>query len=267
MSGETAGEVSEETAGEVSGSHAVSGEASGEVSGSEAVSGDDAVSGQTQGEGRGKPIRKSVKEMHTPVGMARAHLWRPPHARGSLVLGHGAGGSTWSADLRILTSLTAQGWLVVLVEQPWRVAGRKVATPPAQLDVAWLAVLAALTSGRGRLPRPWVVGGRSAGARVACRTAGAVGADAVLALSFPLHPPGRPEKSRASEARLVTGAGIRLAVIQGEKDPFGTPEELRAALGAAVQVTQASGDHSFTKTPTDVLSATTTFLTNLGTVR
>jgi predicted alpha/beta-hydrolase family hydrolase len=215
----------------------------------------------------GVRVRRSVKEIDTPVGMARAHLWRPPHPRGALVLGHGAGGSSWSADLQALTSLTAHGWLVVLVEQPWRVAGRKVATPAAQLDVAWLAVMAALTSGRGALPRPWVVGGRSSGARVACRTAADVGADAVLALSFPLHPPGRPEKSRASEAHLVTEAGTRLAVIQGEKDPFGSPEEVRAALGTGAEVLQARGTHSFTKTPTDVLAAATTLLANLGTVR
>jgi uncharacterized protein len=167
----------------------------------------------------------------------------------------------------MLTSLTAQGWLMVLVEQPWRVAGRKVATPPAQLDAAWLAVMAELTSGRGALPRPWVVGGRSSGARVACRTAGAVGADAVLALSFPLHPPGSPEKSRAAEALLVADAGTRLAVIQGENDPFGTPEELRSALGSAAQIVQVRGTHSYTPLPNDVLSAATTFLANLGTVR
>ena len=155
---------------------------------------------------------------------------------------------------------------MVLVEQPWRVAGRRVATPPAQLDVAWLAVMAALTYGRGALPRPWVVGGRSSGARVACRTAGAVRADAVLALSFPLHPPGKPEKSRASEARLVTDAGTRLAVIQGENDPFGSPEEVQNALGTGAEVMTARGTHSFVKTPTDVLEAATTFLSNLGTV-
>jgi predicted alpha/beta-hydrolase family hydrolase len=213
------------------------------------------------------PVRKSVKEIRTPVGMARAHLWRPTDPSGAVVLGHGAGGLSWSADLLALTSLTADGWLVVLVEQPWRVAGRKVATPPAQLDVAWLAVIAALTSGRGRLPRPLVVGGRSAGARVACRTAAAVGADAVLALSFPLAPPGKPERSRAAEALLVTGAGIRLGVIQGEKDPFGSPDDVRAALGTAVEVVPARGNHSFTRTPTDVLAAAHDFLANLGTVR
>jgi len=162
-----------------------------------------------------------------------------------------------------LTTLTAQGWLVVLVEQPWRVAGRKVATPPAQLDMAWLAVMAALTSGRGSLPRPLVVGGRSAGARVACRTAKAVGADAVLALAFPLHPPGMPERSRAAEALMVTATGIRLAVIQGEKDPFGSPAELRSALGAAAEVASARGTHSFTRTPTDVLETASVFLADL----
>ena len=209
------------------------------------------------------PVRKSVKEIHTPVGMARAHLWRPSRPCGALVLGHGAGGSSWSADLQALTTLTAQGWLVVLVEQPWRVAGRKVATPPARLDLAWLAVMAALTSGRGSLPRPLVVGGRSSGARVACRTAKAVGADAVLALAFPLHPPGMPERSRAAEALMVTATGIRLAVIQGEKDPFGSPAELRSALGHAAEVVSAEGTHSFTKTPTDVLEGARTFLADL----
>lgn len=209
--------------------------------------------------------RKSVKEIDTPVGMARVHLWRPPRARGAVVLGHGAGGSSWTADLLAMTTLSAHGWLVALVEQPWRVAGRSVATPAAQLDVAWLAVMAALTSGRGALPRPWVVGGRSSGARVACRTAAEVGADAVLALSFPLHPPGKPEKSRASEALLAVGAGIPLRVIQGEKDPFGSPEEVRTALGSGVGVVQARGTHSFTKTPTDVLAAAAEFLSHLGT--
>lgn len=211
----------------------------------------------------GAAVRKSVKEIDTPVGMARAHLWRPGHPCGSLVLGHGAGGSSWSNDLQSLTSLAPCGWLVVLVEQPWRVAGRKVATPPATLDVAWLAVMAALTSGRGRLPRPWVVGGRSSGARVACRTAGAVRADAVLALSFPLHPPGRPAMSRASEARMVTDAGTRLAVIQGAKDPFGSPDEVRAALGTGAEVVAAVGTHSFTRNPADVLAAAGAFLSGL----
>jgi len=196
--------------------------------------------------------------------MARAHLWRPPHPCGALVLGHGAGGSTWSADLLALTCLADDGWLVVLVEQPWRVAGRRVASPTVQLDLAWLAVMAALTTGRGRIPRPWVVGGRSSGARVACRTAKAVQADAVLALSFPLHPPGKPEKSRAGEAREVIGAHTPLAVIQGIKDPFGTPGEVRDALGPQARILPAQGTHTLTNPQTQVLPPTLTFLANLG---
>jgi predicted alpha/beta-hydrolase family hydrolase len=208
-------------------------------------------------------VRTSVREIDTPVGMARAHLTRPDRPAGALVLGHGAGGGIEAPDLVAMTSLTDDGWLVVRVEQPWRVAGRRIATPPAQLDTAWLAVLGALTTGRGRLPGPLVVGGRSAGARVACRTAAEVGASAVLALSFPLHPPGRPEKSRADEARLVTDAGRPLVVIQGERDAFGGPDEVRAALGEAAVVRGVRGTHSFTKNPVDVLAEARAWLSGL----
>jgi predicted alpha/beta-hydrolase family hydrolase len=208
-------------------------------------------------------VRTSVREIDTPVGMARAHLARPDRPAGALVLGHGAGGGIEAPDLVALTSLADDGWLVVRVEQPWRVAGRRIATPPAQLDTAWLAVLAALTSGRGRLPGPLVAGGRSAGARVACRTAAEVGAGAVLALSFPLHPPGRPEKSRAAEARLVTDAGRPLVVIQGERDAFGGPAEVQAALGEGAVVRGVRGTHSFTKDPVDVLAEARAWLSGL----
>src|SRR5581483_169230 len=113
--------------------------------------------------------------------------------------------------------LPPTGVTVALVEQPWRLAGRKVAGPPQQLAAAWIAVLAEL-----RPAGPVVVGGRSAGARVACRTALTVGADAALALAFPLHPPGRPEKSRAGE---LLESGVPTLVVQGERDPFGGPAE------------------------------------------
>jgi predicted alpha/beta-hydrolase family hydrolase len=212
----------------------------------------------------GPRVRRTVRAIQTPVGLARAHLWRPARPRGTVILGHGAGGLSWSGDLVALTSLASAGWLVVLVEQPWRVAGRKVATPPASLDVAWLAVMAELGSGRGRLPRPWVVGGRSSGARVACRTAGAVDADAVMALAFPLHPPGAPARSRAGEAALVTRAGMAIVVIQGARDPFGSPDEVRNALGTKAQVVAVAGTHSFTKNPADVVAAATTFLAQVG---
>ena len=148
------------------------------------------------------------------------------------MLGHGAGGGIEAPDLVALTALTADGWLVVRVEQPWRVAGRRIATPPAQLDTAWLAVL------RGADHRPraaararssWAAAAPGPGWPAAPRRRSAPAA--VLALSFPLHPPGRPEKSRADEARLVTDAGLPLAVVQGERDAFGGPDEVRAALG------------------------------------
>jgi uncharacterized protein len=217
----------------------------------------------TGGGGLGVRVRSSVRDVDTPVGTARVHLARPDGPVGALVLGHGAGGGIEAPDLVALTSLTADGWLVALVEQPWRVAGRRIATPPAQLDTAWLAVLHRLTTGRGRLPVPLVVGGRSAGARVACRTATVVGADAVLALSFPLHPPARPDKSRADEARLVLDAGLPLAVIQGERDTFGGPQDVRAALGQRADVRHARGTHSFSKDPADVVHEVRVWLATL----
>ncbi|GAA1886242.1 alpha/beta family hydrolase [Lapillicoccus jejuensis] len=171
-----------------------------------------------------------VHGLDTPYGVARAHVRRPRGARGTAVLGHGAGGGLGSVDLRAaLDALHDGGWATVLVEQPWLVAGRRVATPPPTLDAAWVPVVTALTRGRGRMarvPGPLLLGGRSAGARVACRTAAALGADAVLCLSFPLHPPGRPDRSRAGELALVVDAGTPVLVVQGERDPFGGPDDV-----------------------------------------
>ena len=154
----------------------------------------------------------------TPVGRARLTAAEAGDARATLVLGHGAGGGIGARDLAVLAkALPAHGIRVIRVEQPWRVAGRKVGPAPAVLDQAWTAVLDAV-------PRdvPVVVGGRSAGARVACRTAGAVDAHAVVALAFPLHLPGRPERSRLDE---LVGAGVPTLVVQGERDSFGRPGE------------------------------------------
>jgi hypothetical protein len=211
-----------------------------------------------------------VVEVDTPQGTARATVHRPPRAVGTVVLGHGAGGQGWSGDLVAVTeALVADGWAVVLVDQPWRVAGKKVATPPPTLDAAWVPVVEALLSGRGALPKPLVVGGRSAGARVACRTAERVGADAVLCLSFPLHPPGRPESSRAEELLTPIRAGLPVRVVQGERDPFGTPDEVRAAVRARVpdaasvssaHVSSAPGTHSFGKAPAGVVEAVRGFV-------
>ncbi len=175
----------------------------------------------------------------TPLGDARTHTTDAERQVGTLVLGHGAGGGVGTADLGALAArLPPLGLTVVLVDQPWVVAGRKVAAPPPTLDRGWLAVLEALDV-RGRL----LVGGRSAGARVACRTAEAVGAVGVLAMAFPLYPPAeRP--SRLPELDLPAAAGISVLVLQGTRDSFGGPADIPAAPGRVV-VPVEGGDHSF----------------------
>jgi predicted alpha/beta-hydrolase family hydrolase len=188
-----------------------------------------------------------VHEVTTPLGPARLHLHRPAGPgrtapAGTLVLGHGAGGGIGAADLVAVTAAAVGiGWRVVLVEQPWRVAGKKVALAPARLDLGWLAALDGLPGRDAPAPAgpPLVVGGRSAGARVACRTARRTGASGVVCLSFPLHPPGRPERSRAEE---LAGAGVPVLVVQGERDPFGRPDEVSAAA-PGVELVAVPGDH------------------------
>ena len=156
-------------------------------------------------------------ELDTLHGPARAHFHPVDSPAGLLVLGHGAGGGVASPDLVGATDAAREAGLsVALVEQPYRVAGRRSPAPAAQLDAAWISVIS-------QLPReglPLLVGGRSAGARVACRTAAEVGAAAVLCLAFPLHPPGKPEKSRLEELDAVE---VPTLVVQGERDPFGLP--------------------------------------------
>jgi hypothetical protein len=156
-------------------------------------------------------------------------------ARGILLLGHGAGGGFAAPDLRTATAAArVVGAHVAQVDQPYRVAGRRAPAPAAQLDVAWFTVVAAV---RAALPGlPLVVGGRSSGARVACRTASAAGAVAVLCLAFPVHPPGRPEKDRLAELAMPV---VPVLVVQGERDPFGRPAP---ALGR--EVVLLKGDHS-----------------------
>jgi predicted alpha/beta-hydrolase family hydrolase len=184
-----------------------------------------------------------VLDVETPAGLARAHVRRPRGALGTLVLGHGAGGGVAAADLvAVAEAAVAASWAVALVEQPWRVAGGRVAPAPARLDLAWVPVLRALRSGRGALPGQLVTGGRSAGARVACRTAEEVSADACVCLAFPLHPPGRPERSRAAELSDV--GGRPLLVVQGERDPFGVPDEVRPVLPAGARLVAVPGGHA-----------------------
>ncbi len=164
----------------------------------------------------------SKLELDTPHGPARAHLHPAKGARGALLLGHGAGGSVGAPDLVAATeAAVAEGFTVALVEQPYRVAGKKSSPVPGKLDEAWIAVAEQLRSDELK-GLPVVSGGRSAGARVACRTAAQIDAVAVICLAFPVHPPGKPEKSRMDE---LDGVSVPALVVQGESDPFGMPEK------------------------------------------
>ena len=171
------------------------------------------------------------RDVDTPHGPARVHEHPVAGARALLVLGHGAGGGVTAPDLVTATRAANESGIgVALVEQPYRVAGRKSAAPAHQLDAAWIAVVDAI---RGVVPV--LCGGRSSGARVACRTTGETGAAGVLCLAFPVHPPGRPEKTRLSELDAVT---VAVLVVQGERDPFGMPPDAPGRTVARV-----NGDH------------------------
>jgi hypothetical protein len=201
--------------------------------------------------------RLRVHEIETPSGVARAHVsgQRGGVRRGLAVLGHGAGGGVEAPDLLAVTAaLNGAGWEVARVEQPYRVKGRRAPEAATRLDAAWIPTVAAL---RGRRKGPLLVGGRSSGARVACRTASAVSASAVLALAFSLHPPGKPEKSRADELVSVQAPTL---VVQGERDPFGAPVDLPA--GPAV--VGVRGDHSLRQEPEAVASAVLDWLAGMG---
>ena len=177
-------------------------------------------------------------EIETPHGPARAHVDAATKPAGTLILGHGAGGGVEAVDIQAAADVAREAGLsVVLVEQPYRVAGRKSPAPAKQLDAAWEAVIAELRE-RGLIAAPLIAGGRSLGARVACRTAAAVGADAVLCLAFPVHPPGKgddPSKSRQGELDAVE---LPVLVVQGESDPFGMP-----AGGPHRDVVTVAGNH------------------------
>ena len=161
-----------------------------------------------------------MRLLETPHGQARVHLREVDTPRAALVLGHGAGGGVESPDLQGAAKAALEaGLTVALVEQPYRVAGRRSPAPANQLDAAWTSVIEQLA-----FEVPLIAGGRSSGARVACRTAATTGAKAVLCLAFPVHPPGRPEKSRLYELDAVT---VPTLVVQGERDPFGMPPQAR----------------------------------------
>jgi predicted alpha/beta-hydrolase family hydrolase len=173
----------------------------------------------------------------TDAGDARITWHQAKKARLVLAVSHGAGGGVEARDLQALAAvLPAHEVTVALVEQPWRVAGKKVAPAPKTLDVGWRGIWPAVAEPG----LPVISGGRSAGARVACRTATELGAHAVLALRFPLHPPGKPEKSRAGE---LLGAGVPTLVVQGGNDTFGKPGEFPEGSYEIVEVPY--GDHGF----------------------
>jgi len=176
-------------------------------------------------------------ELATPHGPARAHLDLQAQAPGALVLGHGAGGGVAAPDLTAAArAATSLGWSVVLVEQHYRVAGRRSPAPAAQLDAAWTAVVDRLRQ-HELAGLPLVAGGRSSGARVACRTSAATGVVGVLCLAFPLQPPGRPNApSRQPELAAVR---VPVLVVQGDRDPFGLPKR-----GRGRKVVVVPGDHS-----------------------
>ncbi len=173
----------------------------------------------------------------TPHGEGRLVTARARRPIATVLLSHGAGGGIDARDLLALARLLPrQGITVMRFEQPWRRAGRKVATPPPTLDAGLRAAADAL-----RVRTPLIVGGRSAGARSAARCAKRLGASGCLALSFPLHPPGRPEKSRLDELRA---AGVPTLVIQGERDPMGRPEEFPDPLPPRTDLAVVpEGDH------------------------
>ena len=173
--------------------------------------------------------------MPTPHGDARLVTDRSKHPIATLLLSHGAGAGVDTADLEALASaLPRQGISVIRLEQPWKVAGKRLAPRPAVLDECLVAA-----ADKTRVRTPLVVGGRSAGARAAARCAGSLGASGCLALAFPLHPPGKPERSRVDELHAVR---LPTLIIQGERDPFGRPEEFPTRLDLAVV---PDANHSF----------------------
>jgi hypothetical protein len=160
-----------------------------------------------------------VRLIETPRGPAGLDLYPSGEPTALLVLGHGAGGSVDARDLvAVRTAAAAAGVTVAMLTQPYRVAGRRAPAPANQLDEVLTAVVAVLRAQHPGLPL--LLGGRSSGARVACRTASVLGAAGVVCLAFPLHPPGRPERSRAGELP----ATLPTLVVNGDRDPFGVPE-------------------------------------------
>jgi predicted alpha/beta-hydrolase family hydrolase len=197
-------------------------------------------------------------ELETPHGPARVHLHPAEDPLGALVVGHGAGGGVGARDLVAVTEVAqSERFSVVLVEQPYLVAGRRAPAPANRLDEAWVAVVEQLRDGE-LSGLPLVVGGRSLGARVACRTAAETGAVAVLCLAFPLHAPGRAAAGKTRQHEL-DAVDVPVLVVQGASDPFGMP-----AKGRGRRVVVVPGNHSLTADLDAVRTAVRGWLSELS---
>jgi predicted alpha/beta-hydrolase family hydrolase len=200
-------------------------------------------------------------EIETPHGQARVHLHPVDEPRAALVLGHGAGGGIEAPDLIAATKAAlSDGLSVALVEQPYRVAGRRSPPPARQLDAAWTTVVDHLRE-KEFADLPLVVGGRSAGARVACRTVEETKAAAVLCLAFPLQSPPRRSATTTSLSRLpeLDAVGVPTLVVQGERDRFGLPPD-----GPRRRVVAVAGDHALKTDPEAVKAAVAGWLSGIA---
>ena len=199
-------------------------------------------------------------EIETPAGTARAHLQAADDPRGAVVLGHGAGGGVGARDLQAAgEAAQTQRFTLALIEQPYRVAGKRAPAPAPRLDAAWAAVIDRL-AGRELAELPLVFGGRSLGARVACRAAAAGGAIGVLCLAFPLLPPRRASSRTPPQSRLaeLDAVKVPVLVVQGARDPFGIPPPAPQRT-----VVEVAGDHSLRSDLGAVREAVGAWLTRL----
>ncbi|HEY2947793.1 MAG TPA: alpha/beta family hydrolase [Micromonosporaceae bacterium] len=206
-------------------------------------------------------MRTRKRTVDTPRGPARVSVVAPAgRPVAMLALGHGAGGDVDTPDVvTVRDAAVAAGLTVASVTQPYRVAGRRSPAPAAQLDEAWTAVVNIVYAEAGGSPLPLLLGGRSSGARVACRTAHALGAAGLVALAFPLHPPGKPERSRADELKT----GVPTLVVNGDRDPFGVPS---AGPGIDLVVRPGEG-HGLRRDPGAVATAVVDWLRRHGWAR
>jgi uncharacterized protein len=206
-----------------------------------------------------KPGRAEAVELSTPHGPARAHLHAAAEPRAALVLGHGAGGGVEAPDLiAARDAALGENFSVALVELPYRVAGRRSPPRIEALEVDWIAVLEHL--GANELAGlPLLTGGRSMGARIACRTAAGTGSVGVLCLAFPLSPPARAGKPRKNRQDELDAVNVPALVVQGERDMFGMPPS-----GPARSVVVVPGDHGLKADRAAVGSAVGSWLARLN---